>query len=310
LQKGAAAFDMPNAAIQRQYRHIHASVRQSSKGSTTVSWYIKLTPNYAEVLQHIPVLTFPSEEAALKALLAAFRAAGLRNTASTLRLQQSSAPSPAKKTLFSKYVGVVRTNSGRYRVQTKFGAAHFPTESEAIQAWREENGKVKPQAKKVPLSSFVPFLHEFFAIYKDIGWLIPGDVEAACSMAITAREMFQEPMFKTLCILGKYKPWCQAVQQAWLDLQSERPGKFSSRLRKKTVPNHQARIAFILKVVREALLKCDGDRMEEWVANCGRNVSHHSGYLAVVQKFGFLKCHSCNKLVWAVSKCIFCHCIH
>ncbi len=58
----------------------------------------------------------------------------------------------------------------------------------------------------------------------------------------------------------------------------------------------QARVNFIIAVVHKAIQKCSGVDMATWTQNCGRRVSHHSGFLALVQILGFVQMLNCTNI--------------
>ena len=145
-------FAMRRGVVARRFRHIYAHARPTtSAGQNKISWYIKLSKTQEDVEQHLSRKSYDSEEAALQALLQAFRAAGSKTTARQLSLQTA----PPQKTVrgFNKYRGLVQTGSGRYRVRTPAGMVYCRSERAAIkvlQVFKRPGTSLKVPTRKAP----------------------------------------------------------------------------------------------------------------------------------------------------------------
>ena len=127
--------------------------------------------------------------------------------------------------------------------------------------------------------------------------LLPLDLEDAVGRTTTSAKMYRaEPTLQLICLQGKYGPFREALLEAWTSLQVK-PGAQRSRrpIKDSRSPGVKkdegvvkeclgARAAHVYQVLALAIKKCSGQRMAEWVRNCGQGVSHVSGFLPVLSR--------------------------
>ena len=114
---------------------------------------------------------------------------------------------------------------------------------------------------------------------------LPGDVEATIEHATVSKPMFQaEPGTEILSLLGKYKPWKDALFSSW---------KADHRGRRGCAAvwqfDHAARAQAMLPVLVAALHCMDGDPQQVWSDNCGRKVGRILGWLPMCSRLKLLK---------------------
>ena len=102
---------------------------------------------------------------------------------------------------------------------------------------------------------------------------VPGDLESAIAHRSKSAAMFKaEPALEVLSVQGKYGPWKDKLLAAWLRSGRPRAGK---------LPLEQ-RAGIISRVLRSACQDMSGEDLADWVQNCGRSVTHHSGFLSML----------------------------
>lgn len=112
---------------------------------------------------------------------------------------------------------------------------------------------------------------------------VPGDVAATLQQPRFRELLHTEPALYVLGLLGKEGPWKAALATAGSSPAGSNVSQLSSGARG-GVAVWSVRYGMIVQTVREMALI---DR-SHWTANVGRNVSHHQGFLAVLQRFGIL----------------------
>lgn len=138
---------------------------------------------------------------------------------------------------------------------------------------------------------------------------LPADLDAMLRVAAEHREMFQAmPALELWSIQGKYLPWKLALFQAWNEcgrphcsgvLASAKadPPNTSCQATKahaqKTAAGLLASEAgsgmHLFTILVGAARSMQGADLGLWVANCGRDVSHHSGFLPMLQHLSILR---------------------
>ena len=100
--------------------------------------------------------------------------------------------------------------------------------------------------------------------------MLPGDAAAAVEHTTLSAAMYtSHPALLVACLRGKDRPWKQALLAAW---RAQRSGKVDAG-----------------DVLRDAATRMSNRNMAMWTLNVGRNVSHHSGRLAMLQQKGIVK---------------------
>ena len=111
--------------------------------------------------------------------------------------------------------------------------------------------------------------------------ILPGDLEAGVrqySKKAVLRAFDAEPYLEDLCLMGKYGPVKEQMVVEWRALGS--PGAKEHSL-------HE-RESFCYKVVERTARHFAGKALPEWIANCGLNVSHHSGFVPLLHRLGLV----------------------
>lgn len=293
-------------AETRQYLYIYKQERFSARANIKVqSWYIKLPASMGNIFQKLGRQHYPTQVEAAEALVAAAKQCKRKLSLAQLALQpavrKQAKPSPPAITS-KRYLGVQQTGSSSFRVRVN-NKYHYRKSLAAavqlrIQAKRKQNNDKKlPQENQVPLPSLAAHAKAMFAVYQSIGWLVPGDVVAACQAIDAHKDMFNsEPGLQLCSFLGKYQPWMDNLFATWQSLPKPPPQSKTAR-RASTKRQDQdllARATFIAEVLRGTLQKCSGDSMQIWSDNCGKRVSRHIGYLALMQSWGLLQNLSCR----------------
>ena len=100
--------------------------------------------------------------------------------------------------------------------------------------------------------------------------MLPGDAAAAVEHTTLSAAMYKShPALLVACLRGKDRPWKQALLAAW---RAQRSCKVDAG-----------------DVLRDAATRMSNRNMAVWTLNVGRNVSHHSGWLAMLQQKGIVK---------------------
>ena len=133
---------------------------------------------------------------------------------------------------------------------------------------------------------------------------VPGDAAYLRSHAKAIGEiMKQEPAIEILDIQAKYGPSRDALAEAWkfshpwskvqwphlrreYQLVSQ---KDLLDMERKHIGAIVCRAQRLLAVLRRSIRQVDGVDFTCWVTNCGRNVSHHSGFVPMLSRFKILK---------------------
>jgi hypothetical protein len=111
-----------------------------------------------------------------------------------------------------------------------------------------------------------------------LGWVVPGDVASAITNETQMADMYlQEPALRCINLQGKYAPWSTATYTSWASHERKPAGK--NRMHSKTV---DTRALAIWEILTLAVQTINLEPMAVWNRNCGRKVSHHSGYLALL----------------------------
>jgi hypothetical protein len=116
---------------------------------------------------------------------------------------------------------------------------------------------------------------------------LPGDIEQSILSETEHRQMFDsEPALWLLSLHGKYGPWKRCLFQAWQAGGAGVAGGVRRAGGAGEAGDIPQRAACILQVLHRAVLLMAAVSREErqaWTTHCGRNVAHHSGYLALLQ---------------------------
>ena len=105
---------------------------------------------------------------------------------------------------------------------------------------------------------------------------IPSDLVAASQAAQKSKQMYQDsPAWLAICLRGKEGPFKEILRREW---KSHRSGVQSSGVDPKLA--HTC----LQKVVRCMAAVARRKTLDAWATNIGKNVSHHSGWLATCQK--------------------------
>ena len=116
----------------------------------------------------------------------------------------------------------------------------------------------------------------------------PGDITAAILAAKLHKNMFlSEPGLHLASIQGKYQPWKDKLYQAWLEEVAGQPDQWGPGVLEPRLTECQ-RSRRLYAVLVRAARSLDGFNYQVWVAHCGRNVSHHSDFLAMLQALDVL----------------------
>ena len=288
----------------RQYRYVYKQERFSSRACREIqSWYIKVPAGMDQIYQKLDRQHYTTQDAAAEALVSAAKQCKLRFSMDQLALKPavnkaSSSKPPAINP--KRYVGVVQTGSSSFRVRVNNQYHYKKSPSAAakfrIQARRsKKNNQKLPQENPVPLPSLAAHVKVMFSMYRSIGWLVPGDVVAACQGINEYKAMFDsEPGLQLCSFLGKYQPWMDGMFATWKGLPKPPPREARRASTKRNDQDLLGRATFIAEVLRGALQRCSGDRMQIWSDNCGKRVGRHIGYLALMQSWGLLQNLSCR----------------
>jgi len=145
-------------------------------------------------------------------------------------------------------------------------------------------------------------------IYGD-GSEVPGDLEYLQRHAASMeRIMAKEPAIEILDIQGKYgpfrkvlaktfrssPPWSKVHKSKVLvkELQQEYEPVPASKvldLERKCGSDAVLRAYHLLAVLRQTLIAVQGEDLTCWVKNCGRNVSHHAGFIPMLLRYKLLQ---------------------
>ena len=297
-------------AETRQYRYIYKQERVSSRVSSLVlSWYVKLPAGLDEIYQKLDRQRCPTQVQAAEALVSAAKQCKQRLSLDQLVLKPAISKAKAKASSSQlpaitpkRYKGVHQTGASSFRVRinnlfhyTKSLSAAVKLKTEAKRS--KNNNKKLPHENDVPLPSLAAHAKAMFCMYRSIGWLVPGDVVAACQSLNTCQDMFNsEPGLQLCSFLGKYQPWMDHLFATWQSLPKPPPRLRAAQRAstKRSDPDLLGRATFIAEVLRGALQRCSGDPMQIWSDNCGKRVSRHIGYLALMQSWGLLQSLSCR----------------
>lgn len=116
----------------------------------------------------------------------------------------------------------------------------------------------------------------------------PGDITAAIEAAKSHKDMFaSEPGLHLASIQGKYQPWKEKLHQAWMEEVAGQPQQWGPGVLGSKLTECQRGRRLYAVLVRAAR-SLDSVDYQVWVTHCGRNVSHHSGFLAMLQALDLL----------------------
>ncbi len=141
-------------------------------------------------------------------------------------------------------------------------------------------------------------LQVFATVYKNCKEL-PGDVASLKKCAVRSFAIFRrEPAVLVLLVQGKYSAFHDALIAAAVSEEQKgsrsNGSKFSHQasLRccsKSTVRSSEVilarRATSLLTILRCAAKASSGKDYTAWIANCGRNVSHHAGFVHLLRKY-------------------------
>lgn len=223
----------------------------------------------------------------------------------------SATPVPGKKRSQSWYAGVSFHKGAWVARWEQAYLGRFPQEQLAAAAVAAASGKSKhdlllPTRLTAAFSAVVP-------AYVEVG-AVPGDLAATYELASAHLDMYQAlPALEVWSIQGKYRPWKIALYEAWVA--EGRPqhcpgpggpsiGVWKSRLsRRLQLPaSGSAAVAaavaaeagsgqLLWSILRRAAAAMHRVDISVWADNCGRNVSFHSGWLAVLLALGVVRKH-------------------
>ena len=115
---------------------------------------------------------------------------------------------------------------------------------------------------------------------------LPGDVVSLKEHAQrSARHFKREPAAMVLLVQAKYGPFRDAMMAAF---RSKDYCRFTVHNCSK-VQGCRLRAEMLLQVLCKAVRQSSGQNFTAWVANCGRNVSHHSGFIPMLRRFNVLR---------------------
>lgn len=146
--------------------------------------------------------------------------------------------------------------------------------------------------KKFRMSEVVERFQLFMQMYTS-GTALPGDVEATITQSTVSRAMFEaEPATEWLSVWCKYGPYKDLLNTIFMKGSGSRVkghgcGSKVCKTHLKAKSSRQERLWELLKGTALAAHKSKLD-LSEWVQNCGRNVSHHSGFVATLMRFNML----------------------
>ena len=118
---------------------------------------------------------------------------------------------------------------------------------------------------------------------------VPGDLESMRGIRQQNPTMVTEcPVLYILLLRGKDGPWHESIANEFKKLTREQSNTLS--MVTSSVPSEKSKACNLLydTLVRVALAIKDWDR-KAWSKNVGRNVSSHSGWLAVLRTHGIIK---------------------
>ena len=115
---------------------------------------------------------------------------------------------------------------------------------------------------------------------------LPGDFESAKKHVYKSAQMFRaSPILEVVSLQFKYGPFKDALLHSWRAAGSPR---FSSA-------DPLAEATTVRGILVETALRSSGTDLSQWILNCGRGVSHHSGPAPVLMSLGVLQ--SCGGAV-------------
>ena len=109
--------------------------------------------------------------------------------------------------------------------------------------------------------------------------LLPGDLASSLQQyktKATSRMFDKEPLFEDLRLMAKYGPIKEHMVKEWKAMGCPGAKEHSMKEREE----------LCYKVVEKTARHFSGDALHEWVANCGRNVSYHSGFVPLLHRLG------------------------
>ncbi len=174
---------------------------------------------------------------------------------------------------------------------TRKHLASGPTPALVVKALRASGKELtlRPKTKRVDLDDQVRRVKVFLKVYAKM-W--PADLESS----LVRRRMdpgmrFQAPMLYQVSLRGKEGPWHEALGRAWMQTRETCPRACEAIA---ALTSHEdaeciAGASIVHRVLREALVAMQGVRRDDWIVNTGHNVSHHSGWLPLMQDYGMLR---------------------
>ena len=130
-------------------------------------------------------------------------------------------------------------------------------------------------------------IEHFRAMDSVFGRRCPGDLEAACDAHVRHRPMFvAEPALELWSIQCKYGPCKEVLWQEWQRQAALHPELWD---RPSDATTWEERAARAGEVIAGSVPLIAYESLQSWTLHCGKSVCHHSGYLALLQRMGFIK---------------------
>ena len=113
--------------------------------------------------------------------------------------------------------------------------------------------------------------------------VIPQDLVAARHAVKWSRQMYKDsPALRAICLRGKEEPFKDLLRRVWADARASAEFRSSGATPKLV---HACLEKVIHRMAAREYLEC----LDVWTRDVGKNVSHHSGWLATMQKLQILK---------------------
>jgi len=133
---------------------------------------------------------------------------------------------------------------------------------------------------------------QLFTQMYDDGSAVPGDMEAVMQHAGKSKQMFQEePAIEWLSIWAKYGPFKDQLLDCFKKTWGSGSRVSGSRVLKSHLKGKASRPERLWQLLKDTVIASHKSKADfnEWVKNCGRNVSHHSGFVATLMRFNMLE---------------------
>ena len=139
-------------------------------------------------------------------------------------------------------------------------------------------------------------------VFKSLWWIyshtstglrcevLPGDLQATIDYRKSSAKSFAKcPALFVASLRGKEGPWHQCIQKAW---QQYEKGSVRSGVPFSCLTVSDEDVACLLQSAARGMVHVN---RAPWVANVGRNVSHHSGWLMFLMQKGLLVKRRCAR---------------